>query len=192
MQRTALLLAIWLGLTLAACGTNGGRYDGGDLADDDGPTDDDSGASDDDDDVTPEVDDFTWIDADGNEVNLYDFLGRVVLLSTGAFWCVPCREEAPSLQNDIYEVFKGENFTLIQLIVEDADFQPATQQTAADWRDEFDLEFLVCADPDWSLRPYFVEEQLPFLMLLTPEFQIETATHTYDADIFAAMIEGLL
>ena len=39
----------------------------------------------------------TFADADGNDRTLADFRGRVILLNIWATWCVPCREEMPTL-----------------------------------------------------------------------------------------------
>lgn len=202
MKRLVLILMLFGLACFLACGTAKGRYDGEDLdqdddqpsgEDDDSPADDD--AADDDDSVPfdPDLDDFTWVDADGNPVRLYDFADKIVLLNTGAFWCTACREETPSLQADLWEKYQdtGE-FVLIQLIVETADYQPATPQTAAEWRDEFDVTYTVCADPDWSLQPWFTMSAIPFNMLLDRGVKISLATHEYDKDYFSYLIESLL
>ncbi|MDP8222215.1 MAG: TlpA disulfide reductase family protein [Candidatus Lernaella stagnicola] len=196
MRQGMYIVFVLLLAFVVACGTAEGRYDGDAIdtgGDDDGGVgDDDASGVDDDDDINPEIENFQWVDADGNEVQLYDYLGKVVLLNTGAFWCAPCKEEAPSLQNDIWEEYGDEDFVLISLIVEDAAYNPATPQTAADWRGEFGLDFVVCADPDWSLRPYFEKEVIPFNLLLTRDFQIEFVTHEYDKDVLSLLIEDLL
>jgi len=202
MKRVALaMILLWLAFTLA-CGTAKGRYDGEDLEQDDGqdnesPADDDTSPNGaDDDDATPfnpEIDDFTWIDADGNAVRLYDYADKVVLLNTGAFWCTACREETPSLQKDLWQKYRGTGeFVLIQLVVETADYQPATPATAAAWRDEFNLTYTVCADPDWSLAPWFEIEAIPFNMLLDRGMKIALTTHEYDKDILSYLIKDLL
>jgi len=191
MRQMVFILLIVLLAFAVACGTAKGRYDGDDInGDDDAPSGDDDAS--DDDDVQPEIANFTWVDADGNEVKLYDLIGNVVLLTAGAFWCQPCKEEAPSLQDDIWEKFKDDDFVLISLIVQDAAYNDATQQTAADWRDDFGLGFTVCADPDWSLQPYFEKDVIPFNLLLDRDFQIEFSTHEYNKDVMTFLIEDLL
>ena len=39
----------------------------------------------------------TFKDADGNEIGLADYEGKVVLLNFWATWCPPCRAEMPSI-----------------------------------------------------------------------------------------------
>jgi thiol-disulfide isomerase/thioredoxin len=43
------------------------------------------------------VPELTFLDAEGNEVSLADFHGKLVVLNLWATWCAPCRREMPSL-----------------------------------------------------------------------------------------------
>jgi thiol-disulfide isomerase/thioredoxin len=40
---------------------------------------------------------ITFLDAEGKELSLADFEGKVVVLNLWATWCAPCRHEMPSL-----------------------------------------------------------------------------------------------
>ena len=40
---------------------------------------------------------LTFLDAQGNQLSLADFRGKVVILNLWATWCAPCRREMPSL-----------------------------------------------------------------------------------------------
>jgi thiol-disulfide isomerase/thioredoxin len=40
---------------------------------------------------------LAFLDAQGNELSLADFRGKVVILNLWATWCAPCRREMPSL-----------------------------------------------------------------------------------------------
>jgi|TARA_B100001142_G_scaffold316818_1_gene357035 thiol-disulfide isomerase/thioredoxin len=40
---------------------------------------------------------LTFLDAKSNQLNLSDYKGNLVLLNFWATWCVPCKEEMPSL-----------------------------------------------------------------------------------------------
>lgn len=48
-------------------------------------------------DVPQAVPDLIFQDGNGKKVHLSDFKGHVVLLNLWASWCVPCREEMPTL-----------------------------------------------------------------------------------------------
>ena len=42
-------------------------------------------------------DSLTFLDAKNNELNLNDYQGNLILLNFWATWCLPCKEEMPSL-----------------------------------------------------------------------------------------------
>ena len=53
-------------------------------------------------------DELTFLDDKQNLLNLNDFKGKLILLNFWATWCLPCREEMPSLdQLASNEIFKN-------------------------------------------------------------------------------------
>jgi thiol-disulfide isomerase/thioredoxin len=56
-------------------------------------------------------------DDQGHDLTLADFRGRVVLLNVWATWCVPCREEMPSLDR-LQARLGGEDFLVIALSID--------------------------------------------------------------------------
>ena len=53
---------------------------------------------------TSKAPDFTVQDADGNAVQLSDFLGKPVVLNFWASWCPPCKSEMPDFE-ETYKVY---------------------------------------------------------------------------------------
>ena len=55
-------------------------------------------------------DGLTFLDAKNRQLNLNDYQGNLILLNFWATWCVPCREEMPSLNrlqsNEIFSNLK--------------------------------------------------------------------------------------
>ena len=43
--------------------------------------------------------DVICMDIDQKNINLYDFKGKLIILNFWATWCLPCREEMPSLDS---------------------------------------------------------------------------------------------
>ena len=64
-----------------------------------------------------------FIDGDGRELTLADFRGRVVLLNVWATWCVPCREEMPTL-DAIQARLGGEEFHVLPLSIDRGGLEP--------------------------------------------------------------------
>jgi thiol-disulfide isomerase/thioredoxin len=62
---------------------------------------------------------FSFVDRDGNRLSLENFRGKVVALHFWATWCVPCREELPTV-DALQGVLGGEDFTFVPLSVDRA------------------------------------------------------------------------
>lgn len=57
--------------------------------------------------------DFTVYDADGNEVRLYDFIGKPIVLNFWASWCGPCQMEMPDFHEKYLELGEEINFLMV-------------------------------------------------------------------------------
>ncbi len=56
--------------------------------------------------------DFTLFSPAGEEIDLSDFEGQVILVNWWATWCPPCKAEMPAL-NDFYETHKTDGFVVL-------------------------------------------------------------------------------
>lgn len=76
----------------------------------------------------------------GNDVNLSDYHGQVVLINIWATWCNPCRQEMPSMEK-LYESMKGQPFVILAASVDahDSDVDQFVKQLG--------LTFPVLLDP---------------------------------------------
>ena len=63
------------------------------------------------------VPELRFNDAEGRELTLADFRGKVVLLNIWATWCEPCREEMPALDR-LEAKLGGERFRVLALSVD--------------------------------------------------------------------------
>lgn len=61
--------------------------------------------------------DLRFTDAEGRELTLADFKGRVVLLNLWATWCTPCVEEMPSLDR-LQARLGGPDFEVVAISVD--------------------------------------------------------------------------
>lgn len=60
-----------------------------------------------------------FVDGAGRDLTLADFRGRVVLLNIWATWCVPCREEMPTL-DALQSRLGGDDFRVLPLSIDRA------------------------------------------------------------------------
>jgi thiol-disulfide isomerase/thioredoxin len=64
-----------------------------------------------------ELPDLAFVDGDERPVSLADFRGRPVLLNIWATWCVPCRNEMPSLDR-LQAKFEPSQFLVLALSID--------------------------------------------------------------------------
>lgn len=68
------------------------------------------------------VPEMSFIDRQGRPITMADFKGKVVVLNIWATWCLPCREEMPSL-NNLQATLGGEDFQVVALSIDETGFR---------------------------------------------------------------------
>jgi thiol-disulfide isomerase/thioredoxin len=66
------------------------------------------------------VPDLTFADASGKQLSLADWRGKTVLLNLWATWCVPCRQEMPTL-DALQAKLGGPNFQVVAVNIDTRD-----------------------------------------------------------------------
>ena len=113
--------------------------------------------------------DFSVTDMSGKEVSLSDYRGQVVLLNIWATWCLPCREEMPSMQR-LYDAIGNEGFEILAVSIDapigkdDAAGRPGGDLKA--FAKEYGLTFPILHNPSGSIQRTYQTTGVPESFLI--------------------------
>jgi peroxiredoxin len=94
--------------------------------------------------------DFTLPSADGHQVSLQQYRGKIVFLNFWATWCIPCREEMPALEG-LHQKYQAQDLVIISI-----DLKESADQVRA-FFDKHSLSFPALLDQNGSVfRDYLV------------------------------------
>ena len=99
---------------------------------------------------------WTKSDQFGDDLDLHDFYGQVILIDIGAEWCVPCQNAAPEAQ-DTYEELRDRGFIVLNLLLDGT-----TNDTPPDvdrWLEAYDLTFPIFDDFDQEVVPNYIDSE---------------------------------
>ena len=127
------------------------------------------------------VPEFQLTTLSGEEMNIKDLKGKVVLLNFFATWCPPCMAEMPHLQTDIWELHKNDDFILLAF---------GREHTKAEL-DSFNLkkgfDFPIIADTDRSIFSKFATQNIPRNVLLDKNGKIVYQAIGFEKEEFAEL-----
>ncbi|MCP4504306.1 MAG: TlpA family protein disulfide reductase [Deltaproteobacteria bacterium] len=119
-------------------------------------------------DIGETIQNYTFVDQNGDAVELYQFMGRPILLEIGAEWCSPCQESARP-QQLLWEAHEREDeFIMLSVMVQRNDYQkPQGPQDLANWITQFGITHpMLIADA--NLEP----ESLPTMIFINRDMTI--------------------
>jgi len=108
--------------------------------------------------------DFVAYDAEGNEVRLYDYIGKPIVLNFWASWCGPCKSEMPDFQEQYQEL--GEE---IQFLMVNMTGGRETVETAAAFLEEEGYTFPVLYDTAGEVAVTYGVYSLPTTYFIDAE-----------------------
>ena len=124
----------------------------------------------------------------------YDCDGRkgiaAILLDQSATWCGECINEAYTDGPLMSGAWAQEGVKWITLMAQDAQSNPATLDTAMQWRNQYGLDkVILCADPMWTLQSFGIPPSsgavngFPTNVVVDPRTMRITAIQPADAKV---------
>lgn len=113
----------------------------------------------------PSAPNFVLNDIDGDQYQLSEYRGQVVIINFWATWCPPCRDEMPSMQR-AWEQLEQEGIYMLGINVgEDED-------TIFQFTADYPVEFPLLMDSDSSVINQWPVRGLPTTFVVDPKGQI--------------------
>ncbi|MEZ4319774.1 MAG: TlpA disulfide reductase family protein [Myxococcota bacterium] len=137
------------------------------------------------------VPDLRLADQFGNEVSLWQFHGRVVLVDISTMWCAPCQELANSTEST-QQRFGADEFVYTTVLQENVESQPPTTDDLNVWADFFGITAPVLADGEKITGSAVQNGQYPALLLIGPDLVVHERINPVDEATVDAAIEELL
>ena len=129
--------------------------------------------------------DISLSDMDGNETQLSDFKGKVIILNFFASWCPPCRQEIPDFV-ELQKQYADQGFAMIGVSLTSADdVRPFVEKMG--------INYTVLIGDDAAEAAYGPIRSIPTTFLIDKEFNIAQKYIGYrPREIFESGIKELL
>jgi len=107
--------------------------------------------------------DFTLLDQDGKEFNLYDHHGKIIILDFSAMWCGPCQLAA--LEVEELQKKYGDKIVYVTILIENQNYNAPTKDNLKKWAKAHGIESapvlsgsrdIISKDPDigWQINAW--------------------------------------
>ena len=123
--------------------------------------------------------DFTVYDAEGNPVQLYDYIGKPLVVNFWASWCGPCQMEMPHFEDKYQELGDEVQFLMINM----TDGSRETVDSASAFIEQQGYTFPVLYDTDSNAALTYGAYSLPTTYFIDAGgYAVAQATGAIDAD----------
>ena len=103
-------------------------------------------------------------DFSGNEINLKDYQGKLVIINYWATWCAPCKKEMPSLDN----LYQNSSFKNLEVLAVNAE-KPNIIRTRKFFSDLNIKKLKIFFDPNINFVKEFKLKGVPTSILINKE-----------------------
>lgn len=136
------------------------------------------------------VDDARFTDQYGDEVSLWQFYGRVVILDFSTLWCRPCQDLAAGVQATADDY--PDDLTYLTILVEDLDGNVPDIDELNQWGDYFGITQPIVSDTTNIAPTLLPDSSYPGLFLVDRDLVIHARIDPATDESVRAAIESAL
>jgi peroxiredoxin len=123
--------------------------------------------------------DFVLPDLAGRQQSLSAYRGQVVLLNFFASWCGPCNAEAPHLERDVWQRWRGRGVVVIGV---DTGETGSAAEAAARFQARYQLTYPLLVDSDGTARRAYGVHAFPTSVLIDRRGTVRYTGTGFDPD----------
>ena len=136
------------------------------------------------------ADNWTMMDQHGEEVDLYSFCGKHVMLAISAGWCNPCRSLAAEMQA-MQDQYRDQDVQIIEVITDNNSYDQPDENFVSQWATQYgfqDIPVLILPEPtSWDDLEFHweIDTYIPSLWHIGPDGTILSAdAGVHDPGVF--------
>lgn len=139
---------------------------------------------------------FTFLNEEAEEVSLYDFYGKTIVLDFSTMWCYYCQQAAYDIPATL-ELFENDDIVYVTLLVENWTGNAPGQEDLVEWVNHFELISPVLAAPreeiiDVNSEIGFNVSSWPTFFFIDKEMMMNSYIRGYNQEMINTAIANTL
>jgi peroxiredoxin len=106
--------------------------------------------------IGDQIPQFSVKDTDDKQFDISELKGKLLFINFWATWCVPCLEEMPTFESQIWQKYRDSpNFRMLAIARQE------TKEIITPFKKDLKLTFPIAADPDREIYKLFGNNGIP-------------------------------
>lgn len=137
--------------------------------------------------------DFTLMDQHGNQVRLYDFHGKVIILDFSTMWCGPCRLAAMQVDATTAKYEEGE-VVYISVLIENSFGKAPDLRDLENWANSYGINInpVLAGSRDWLETSSWHIQAWPTFFIIDQKMTLRSTIVGFSGASIEAAVEDLL